>query len=75
MTARLDPPALAASPEAHAPLLQRPRRLRRTTALRRMVRETHLDPAQLVLPLFVRPGTGVRHPIGSMPGASTSPPD
>ena len=70
MTVRLDPPAIAASPEAHAPLLQRPRRLRRTTALRRMVRETRLDAAQLVLPLFVRPGTGVRNPIGSMPGVS-----
>ena len=69
MTYRLDAPTVAgASPEAHTPLLQRPRRLRRTTALRRMVRETRLDAAQLVLPLFVRPGTGVRNPIGSMPG-------
>jgi porphobilinogen synthase len=32
------------------------------------VRETWLQPAQLVLPLFVRPGTGVREPVGSMPG-------
>lgn len=47
----------------------RPRRLRRTEALRRLVRETHLHPSQLVLPLFVRSGTGVRTPIGSMPGA------
>ena len=46
----------------------RPRRLRRTPALRRMVRETRLDPAALVLPLFVRGGTGVRTPVGSMPG-------
>jgi porphobilinogen synthase len=46
----------------------RPRRLRRTAALRRLVRETHLAPSQLVLPLFVRPGSGVRVPVGSMPG-------
>ena len=46
----------------------RPRRLRRTEALRRLVRETRLDPAQLLLPLFVRSGTKVRTPVGSMPG-------
>jgi len=50
----------------------RPRRLRRTPALRALVRETHLHPAQLVLPLFVRTGTGVRRDIGSMPGVSQS---
>ncbi|HEU5174559.1 MAG TPA: porphobilinogen synthase [Gemmatimonadaceae bacterium] len=48
--------------------LYRPRRLRRTEALRRLVRETHLRPSQLILPLFVRSGTGIRRPIGSMPG-------
>jgi porphobilinogen synthase len=48
----------------------RPRRLRRTAALRRLVRETRLDAAQLVLPLFVRSGTGLRQPVGSMPGVS-----
>ena len=46
----------------------RPRRLRRTAALRRLVRETHLAASQLVLPLFVRPGKGVRTPIEAMPG-------
>src|SRR4051812_15072146 len=46
----------------------RPRRLRRTEALRRLVRETVLQPSQLVLPLFVRDGTGLRVPIESMPG-------
>jgi porphobilinogen synthase len=46
----------------------RPRRLRRTAALRSLVRETLLAPSQLVLPLFVRPGTGVRQPVSSMPG-------
>ncbi len=44
------------------------RRLRRTPALRALVRETRLDPAMLVAPIFVRPGRGVREPIGSMPG-------
>src|SRR3954466_8289109 len=48
----------------------RPRRLRRTAALRRLVRETHLVPSQLVLPLFVRSGEGVRQAVGSMPGVS-----
>ena len=46
------------------------RRLRRTPALRRLVRETQLVPSQLVLPLFVRPGTGVRQPVASMPGVA-----
>ena len=46
----------------------RPRRLRRTPALRRLARETHLVPSQLVLPLFVREGITEQVPIGSMPG-------
>lgn len=46
----------------------RPRRLRRTTALQRMVRETTLTPDDFIYPLFVRNGSGVRKPIGSMPG-------
>jgi porphobilinogen synthase len=46
----------------------RPRRLRRTEALRRLVRETSLNASQLVLPLFVRSGSKVRKPIESMPG-------
>ena len=36
--------------------------------MRRLVRETRLDPAQFILPLFVCPGKGVRHEISSMPG-------
>ncbi len=44
------------------------RRLRRTNALRDMVRETDLSPAHLVQPLFVVAGEGIREPIGSMPG-------
>ncbi|PWT99865.1 MAG: porphobilinogen synthase [Terriglobia bacterium] len=45
----------------------RPRRLRTSEAMRRLVRETRLDPAQFILPLFVCPGEGVRREIGSMP--------
>ncbi len=46
----------------------RPRRLRTTPALRRMVAETAVRPRQLVLPLFVREGLAEPHPIASMPG-------
>jgi porphobilinogen synthase len=48
----------------------RPRRLRRTEALRRLIQETHLSASQLVLPLFVRSGSKLRNPVGSMPGVS-----
>jgi porphobilinogen synthase len=48
----------------------RPRRLRRSEALRSLVRETVLAPSQLVLPLFVRSGTRVRVPVTSMAGVS-----
>ncbi len=44
------------------------RRLRRTEALRSLVRETHLRPGALIYPLFLVPGEGIRKPIGSMPG-------
>ena len=46
----------------------RPRRLRRTDAIRSLVRETRLAPENFVLPLFVCPGNGVRREISSMPG-------
>lgn len=46
----------------------RPRRLRQTPAVRRLMRETHLVPSQLVLPAFVREGLTEAQPIGSMPG-------
>jgi porphobilinogen synthase len=46
----------------------RPRRLRRTPALRRLVAETTLEARQLVLPVFVREGAGEPTPISSMPG-------
>ena len=42
--------------------------MRRTEGLRSLVRETHLRPSQLIYPLFVVPGEGVRRPISSMPG-------
>lgn len=44
------------------------RRLRASESLRGLVRETHLHPAQFILPLFVCPGEGVRREIGAMPG-------
>ncbi len=46
----------------------RMRRWRRTETLRRMVRETNLTPDDLIQPLFVVEGTGVKQPIGSLPG-------
>ncbi|HZP43245.1 MAG TPA: porphobilinogen synthase [Candidatus Binatia bacterium] len=48
----------------------RPRRLRRTEALRRLVRETRVSRDQLVQPLFVVPGRGVERPVGAMPGVA-----
>ena len=48
----------------------RPRRLRMRGAIRRVVAETRLHPAQFVLPVFVVPGSEVRRPIESMPGHS-----
>jgi len=48
--------------------VNRPRRLRRSESIRRLVRETHLEPSQLILPLFVVEGENERHEISSMPG-------
>ncbi len=50
------------------PIVQRPRRLRRTPAIRRMVAETRLDPADLVLPMFAVEGLTEPREISSMPG-------
>jgi porphobilinogen synthase len=47
----------------------RPRRLRRTPALRRLVEETRVAPAELVLPMFVKEGLTEPRPISSLPGA------
>jgi porphobilinogen synthase len=46
----------------------RPRRMRRTENLRRMIRETRLAPDDFIYPLFVVPGSNVAKPIGSLPG-------
>ncbi|WP_067543168.1 porphobilinogen synthase [Nocardia crassostreae] len=48
--------------------MDRPRRLRRTPAMRRLVAETSLEPRQLVLPMFVADGLGEPREISSMPG-------
>ena len=48
--------------------MERPRRLRRTAALRRLVAETRLAPADLVLPLFVKEGLSDPVPVTAMPG-------
>jgi porphobilinogen synthase len=53
----------------------RGRRLRRTPALRALAQETRLAPAQLVAPLFVRSGHGLREPIAAMPGQARLSPD
>jgi porphobilinogen synthase len=66
-----DPLAGSSLPE----LRDRGRRLRRTPALRRLVRETRLDPGSLVAPLFVRSGRNVREPVGSLPGVERLSPD
>ncbi len=49
-------------------LVERPRRLRRTEGLRRLVRETRLSPDALILPLYVRAGSNVKEEIASLPG-------
>jgi porphobilinogen synthase len=49
-------------------LIHRPRRLRRSSAIRALVRETRLDANDLIYPLFACPGEGVRREISSMPG-------
>ncbi len=59
---------MTAEPAFPGPI--RPRRLRRSAALRSLVRETRLHPSMLVAPLFVCPGSGVREPIAAMPGVA-----
>src|ERR1700728_2220963 len=53
----------------------RPRRLRQSAALRRLVRESSLSAERLVLPLFARAGRKLRQPIASMPGTFQLSPD
>ena len=49
-------------------LIQRPRRLRGSETLRKMVRETRMDKSSLIYPLFVKEGAGIEEEIPSMPG-------
>jgi len=81
MTLRtIDPAALVETAAARSETAAfssstRPRRLRASPALRRLVRETRLDPAQFVAPLFVVPREGVREPIPGLPGQARLGPD
>ncbi len=75
MTLDLEAPPSSAPTASAASLPVRPRRLRRTPALRALVRETRLHPSMLVGPLFVQPGVGRRDPIASMPGQTRLSPD
>lgn len=61
--------------EAEGWLCQRPRRLRRTAALREMVAETRLDPSQFIYPLFVVSGAGRCEEIEALPGQCRRSPD
>ncbi len=53
----------------------RPRRLRRSEPIRTLVRETNLHPGELIAPLFIKEGRGLREPIDTMPGQSRLSPD
>jgi porphobilinogen synthase len=75
MTLDLGAPPSSTPTRSTASLPVRPRRLRRTPAIRALVRETRLHPSMLVAPLFVRPGSAVREPIPSMPGQARLSPD
>jgi porphobilinogen synthase len=59
---------MATSTATRLLLTRRPRRLRRTEAIRSLVRETRLTPDCFIYPLFVREGEGIRNEISSMPG-------
>ena len=60
--------AAEAASDAGLPLVHRPRRLRHTEGLRRLVRETRLTVDDLIYPMFVMEGTGQRQEVPSMPG-------
>ncbi|MBY0545143.1 MAG: porphobilinogen synthase [Gammaproteobacteria bacterium] len=55
-------------PPLYAKRALRPRRLRQTPALRALTQETKISAQDLILPLFIKAGQGLRHPISSMPG-------
>src|SRR5262249_31330473 len=65
---RIDPSRPLQMAEVPTPESARPRRLRHHPLVRDLVRETELSVRDLILPLFVRPGRGVRTEIASMPG-------
>jgi porphobilinogen synthase len=67
MTTKHEMPGLL-TPTTAARLRHRPRRLRRSPAMRALVRETRLTPEMFVYPLFVCGGVGERREVGSMPG-------
>ena len=54
--------------QSYFPLRFRPRRLRKNEAIRSMVRETKLSKDELIMPVFVKAGTNIKHEIPSMPG-------
>ena len=70
MTTRHDPHAPPDDLAGRADLRHRPRRMRRSAAVRGLVRETRLSPEALVYPLFVCSGEGVRREVPSMPGVA-----
>ncbi len=61
-------PSLSSLTGVTTSLIHRPRRRRRTDAMRRLVREHRLDPADFIQPIFVVHGSGIEREIGSMPG-------
>jgi porphobilinogen synthase len=61
---------LSSLPFVPLPPVNRPRRRRRTAAMRQLVREHQLSPGDLIQPLFVVHGSRIQRPIGSMPGVS-----
>jgi porphobilinogen synthase len=66
---------LISRPTVTTPAAERPRRLRTNPALRKLVRETRLQPSQLIAPLFVIDGRGQRHEIPSLKGHFRLTPD
>ncbi len=68
MATKTSAPSANATERAALDLPRRPRRLRRSAAIRGLVRETRLSPDMFLYPLFVCPGTGERREVSSMPG-------
>ena len=62
------PTTIDTTRRAQLDLRHRPRRLRRSAAIRALVRETRLSPENFIYPMFVRSGEGQRREIASMPG-------